>query len=84
MLFNSYSFMLFFPLVLLVYFVIPKKTRQVWLLIASYFFYMCWNVKYIILIFASTLITWTSSFLMNNKPKKYKKIILIFAVISNL
>ena len=60
MLFNSIEFLIFFPIVLLVYYVIPNKIKNLWLLIASYFFYMCWNAKYAILIFASTLITYLS------------------------
>ena len=45
MLFNSLSFLVFFPLVVLVYFLWPKRTRWVWLLVASYYFYMCWNAR---------------------------------------
>lgn len=84
MLFNSYSFMLFFPAVLLVYFFIPAKMRYAWLLISSYFFYMCWNAKYIMLILLSTTITWLSGILMQNKEKLYKKIIVAVSFSSNL
>lgn len=55
--FNSLDFMFFFPVVLAVYFVIPRRARQSWLLIASYYFYMSWNAVYALLIGASTLIT---------------------------
>lgn len=48
MLFNSLEFLIFLPIVLLVYFVIPPKIKNIWLLIASYYFYMCWNAKYAI------------------------------------
>lgn len=58
MLFNSTDFLLFFPIVLLIYFVLPKKIRYLWLLVSSYFFYMCWNPYYIILVITSTLITY--------------------------
>ena len=61
MLFNSIEFLLFFPVVCLLYAVIPKKMRYLWLLAASYFFYMCWNAKYALLIAASTLVTWLAS-----------------------
>lgn len=84
MLFNSYTFMLFFPVVLLVYFIIPKKTRYIWLLISSYFFYMCWSVKYILLIFVSTAITWVSGLLMQGRTTKIKRRVLFFSLLSNL
>lgn len=64
MLFNSIEFLIFFPIVLLVYFIIPKTIKHLWLLIASYYFYMCWNVKYALLIFSSTVITYVSGLLI--------------------
>ena len=85
MLFNSYSFLFFFPLVTLVYFIIPKKLRRIWLLISSYYFYMCWNVRYIFLILFSTLMTYFCALEIEKKDKKnIKKIWLIICVVSNV
>ena len=64
MLFNSFSFLIFFPIVLAVYFIIPKKIRYIWLLAASYYFYMCWNPKYALLLLFSTGITYLGSLLL--------------------
>lgn len=64
MLFNSIEFLIFFPIVVLVYFVIPKKLKHLWLLIASYYFYMSWNAKYALLILISTVITYVSGLLI--------------------
>ena len=58
MLFNSLEFLIFLPIVLLVTFVIPQKIRYIWLLIASYYFYMCWNAGYALLILFSTTVTY--------------------------
>ena len=58
MLFNSIPYILFLPLVLLIFYLIPNRFRYIWLLVCSYFFYMCWNARYLILILISTLITW--------------------------
>ena len=58
MLFNTIDFLIFFPVVLLVYFVLPAKVRYIWLLASSYYFYMCWNPAYIILLLFSTLVTY--------------------------
>ena len=57
MLFNSIDFLVFFPIVVLIYFIIPIKLRYIWLLVASYYFYMSWNAKYVILILFSTIVT---------------------------
>lgn len=78
MLFNSIDFMIFFPIVVFIYFIIPRKIRYIWLLLTSYYFYMGWNPKYTILIAFSTVITYASSILIersqnagNAKRKKF-------------
>ena len=58
MLFNSLQFLIFLPVVLLLYYALPQKVRYLWLLAASYYFYMCWNASYALLIFFSTVVTW--------------------------
>ena len=70
MLFNSVSFIVFFPIVVLLYFVIPKKIRYIWLLAASYFFYMCWNAKYAVLLLYSTAVTYASGLLIDRCDAK--------------
>ena len=65
MLFNSVNFLIFFPVVVLIYFLMPKKVKYVWLLAASYFFYMCWNAKYALLLLWSTAITYLSGLLID-------------------
>lgn len=62
MLFNSFEFLIFFPVVVGVYFIIPRRVRYVWLLVASYYFYMSWNAKYAILLAFSTIVTWLSGY----------------------
>lgn len=60
MLFNSVQFLIFLPIVAILYYLIPRRARCVWLLVSSYYFYMCWNPKYAILIALSTVITYLS------------------------
>lgn len=60
MVFNSTEYFCFFPVACLVYFLIPRKIRYIWLLVTSYYFYMCWNAKYALLILASTIVTYVS------------------------
>lgn len=94
MLFNSLEFLIFFPVVLIIYFAVPKKIKNIWLLIASYYFYMCWNAKYAVLILFSTIITFFSGILIE-KVKRYdferedirvicKKIIVLLSFAINL
>lgn len=56
--FNSFPFLLFFPAVCLVYFVLPQRWRQPWLLAASYYFYMCWGKRYALVLAGVTLLSW--------------------------
>ena len=47
MLFNSFQYLLFFPVVCLLYFASPFRWRTAFLLLASYYFYMCWRWEYV-------------------------------------
>ncbi|WMJ22944.1 MBOAT family O-acyltransferase [Paludicola sp. MB14-C6] len=69
MIFNSMSFLIFFPIVTVVYFLIPHKIKWIWLLVTSYFFYMCWNPQYAILIGFSTVITYLSGIFIEKLRK---------------
>lgn len=83
MLFNSYDFMIFFPIVILIYFIVPRKMRYIWLLVASYYFYMGWNPKYALLIAISTIITYMSGRLLD-KAESHRKWIVAGSFITNI
>ena len=91
MLFNSFEFLIFFPIVALVYLVMPKKVRYLWLLAASYYFYMGWNAQYAILIAVSTLITYVCGLALDALSGKdapraglYRKLVVAAGVAGNL
>lgn len=81
MLFNSWKYLVFFPVVVLVYFIFPKKWKNIWLLIASYYFYMGWNAKYIVLLFCTTAVTYTGSLILEKHRKRW---ILFLTIAVNL
>lgn len=84
MLFNSLEFLLFFPIVCIVYYAIPSlKWRNMFLLVASYYFYMNWEPVYALLLLTSTLVTYFAA-LGIDKIKTYKKTFLISSLIINL
>ena len=66
MIFNSVSYLIFFPIVVLLYFALPYKLRNTWLLIVSYYFYMNWNAKYALLLAGSTIVTFICSLLVEH------------------
>ena len=86
MLFNSFAFLLFFPIVCIVYFIIPSlKYRNLFLLAASYYFYMNWQPIYALLLLTSTGITYLASLGIDRfSDKKKKKNCLIASLALNL
>ncbi len=73
MLFNSLAFALFFPIVVLLYFLCPHKYRWILLLIASYYFYMCWKAEYALLILLSTVVDYFVAIKMSKIPEKQQR-----------
>lgn len=87
MLFNSVGFLLFLPVVALVFFMLPQRFRIYWLLLTSYYFYMCWNAVYLLLILTSTIITYTASLLIgsaNYTLRRHKRLWAVLCVVINL
>ena len=70
MLFNSFKFLLIFPLIFGVYWAIPAKYNQ-WrkwfLVLVSYVLYMNWRPAYALVLFGVTLITYGGGCLFDNQ-----------------
>ena len=85
MLFNSVEFLVFLPVVVILYYLIPRKWRWVLLLGASYFFYMSWKAKYAALIFTSTLVDYVVARLIHSVSKDLvRKFWLSISLVTNL
>jgi D-alanyl-lipoteichoic acid acyltransferase DltB (MBOAT superfamily) len=71
------AFAVFLPIVFILYWAMPHKFRWFLLLVASYYFYMSWNAKYVFLILFTTVISYSSAILLEKQEnKKAKKLIL--------
>lgn len=82
MLFTSVEFCAFFILVIGIYFLIPASIRKIWLLIASYFFYMCWDIKYLFLLFGITCMSYLIGIYLDKiKKEKLKKLLVVLSII---
>lgn len=84
MVFDSLSYLIFLSIVLVVFYSIPHKTRWLWLLLSSCYFYMALIPIYILLLF---LIITTDYFvgLMLDSPKaQYRRLILCLSLLSNI
>jgi alginate O-acetyltransferase complex protein AlgI len=91
MLFNSLQYILFLPLVVLAYWLVPKRLRLVLLLGASYYFYMSWMRSYGILLAGLTLVNYALGLGIakvngstTNEHIKLKRILLVAGLAINL
>ena len=85
MLFNSFEFLVFFPVVVALYFVTPFKWRWLLLLAASCYFYMCWKAEYIFLMMVPSLIDYYVALKMSATPEQAKrKKYLWLSLVTNL
>ena len=85
MLFNSFDFIVFLPIVLLLFFAFQQKFRVAVLLVASYYFYMSWNPIYILLIVASTITDYSAGRALSKTSKQQSRnLILAISIIVNL
>ncbi len=85
MLFNSYAFLIFFPIVFIIYWVIPNKrirVQNIILLIASYIFYGWWDWRFLGLIAFSTLVDYFLGIYI--QKGKSPKTFLYLSVFTNL
>jgi alginate O-acetyltransferase complex protein AlgI len=88
MLFNSISFLIFLPVVFLIYWGFLKKSlklQNIFLLIASYLFYGWWDYRFLTLIIASTLVDFfIGKSLQKTEKLIHRKILLSFSIVFNL
>lgn len=81
MLFNSLEYLIFLPIVFVLYWVIPHKWRWVVVLASSYYFYMSWNAKYLLLIVFITAISFTGALLVEKTKDQKRKKFWVWTVI---
>lgn len=87
MLFNSIEFLIFLPLVFLLYwFVFNEKSKYQngLLLVASYFFYGWWSWEFLILLAFSTLLDYLCGFYVASEKRVRAKVFLYISVVLNL
>ncbi len=82
MTFNSWEFLIFYPIVALLYFLLPKKLKWPMLLIASYYFYAFYQAELLFLIIGTTLVSWLSSLVIERTESRgVKKLMLTLTLV---
>jgi alginate O-acetyltransferase complex protein AlgI len=85
MLFQSIEFLVLFPLLLLLRFLLPKNLEKLLLLVASYLFYSWWSWKFVVLLLISTCVDYFCSILIGKEKNESKrKIFLVLSLVVNL
>ena len=85
MTFNSWEFLIFYPITLLLYFLLPKKWSRISLLFMSAIFYLAWNYKLIVLIMFTTAVSYFCARIIEKTEKKaVKKLCLVVTLIACL
>jgi alginate O-acetyltransferase complex protein AlgI len=88
MLFNSFPFAIFFPIVFILYwFVFNKslKSQNILILVASYYFYSCWDWRFVFLLSFSTFLDfYTGIKIYESKNNQWRKTWLVISVATNL
>src|SRR5580765_4941764 len=87
MVFNSYTFIVFFCVMLVLHNLpfFSWKTKKINLLLASYLFYAAWNPPFILLLWLSTLVDFFVGRALYTQENKYKKrLLLVLSLIGNL
>ena len=81
MTFNSLAFLVFLPIVIILYYVVPHKFRWLVLLIASYYAYMSWNPWLVFLILATTVVSYLAAIFMPKVKSNAGKKALLWTTI---
>src|SRR5688572_7830504 len=86
MVFNSYTFVAFFILILILHNLpLSWRLKKVNLLLASYIFYAAWNPPFILLLWLSTVVDYFVGRALYTQENKYKKrMLLVVSLIGNL
>ena len=84
MLFNSLSFLVFFPVVTAIYFLLPHKFRWLHLLIASCIFYMAFIPIYILILFFTIIVDYFAGILIEGASGQRRKTYLLLSLVANI
>ncbi len=84
MLFNSFQFLLFFPIVTLLFFLLPHKFRWFHLLVASCIFYMAFVPVYILILFFTIVIDYVAGIMIEGAEGSRRRWFLVMSLVANI
>jgi alginate O-acetyltransferase complex protein AlgI len=84
MLFNSFQFLIFFPVVTVIYFLLPHKYRWLHLLLASCVFYMAFIPVYLLILVLTIVVDYIAGILIARAEGRKRKWFLVLSIIANV
>jgi len=81
MIFNSITYFIFLPIVLLLFFALPQKFRWILLLCSSYFFYGYWNVNYLAIIIIATAVAFFCGKMIGKESRRARRKLWLYATL---
>ena len=84
MIFNSIQFLIFFPLVTVIYFLLPHKWRWMHLLLASCIFYMAFVPVYILILLFTIVVDYIAGIMIEDSEGHRRKAFLVASLIANV
>lgn len=84
MLFNSYTFLLFFPVVTILFFILPHRFRWLHLLLSSTFFYAAYLPVYLLVLGITILVDYVAGIYIEKSEGKVRKLYLIVSIVANI
>ena len=84
MVFNSFAFLVFFPLVTILYFLLPHRLRWWLLLISSCVFYGWFKVEYLLILVFTIAVDYFAALWIEDSEGKRRKWALIISILANV
>src|SRR4051812_13122188 len=84
MLFNSFAFLIFFPVVIAGYFALPHRARWLWLLLASCVFYMAFVPAYLLILALTIAVDYIAGILIERSEGRRRTAWLVVSILSNV
>lgn len=84
MLFNSIEYLLFFPIVCALFFLLPHKVRWFHLLVASCIFYMYFIPVYILILFLTIIVDYIAGIMIEQAVGRRRKWFLVMSIFANV
>ena len=84
MLFNSLTFLVYFPVVTVLYFALPHRYRWLHLLLASTAFYMAFIPVYVLILAFTIVIDYLAGIAIAGADGRRRRLLLVISIVSNV